>query len=225
MRKAPSSLRSIPESWALGDFLRANEEMRLEPTGIEAAAISGRLSFRARGDAGEVEDGYDVTILLPLASPNDGYPTVFEAGGRIPKAFHHLTDGSLCLGSPTRLRLLVVRNPRIDFFVEKALIPYLYGRSCYERTGQMPLGELAHGRLGIGRDLIALFHMPRGTSAGELLEVASLRRRQANKRRCPCGSGRRLGKCHNLEVNRMRTELPRRWFAEQSGFFFGAAAA
>ena len=39
--------------------------------------------------------------------------------------------------------------------------------------------------------------------------LASMLRRRANKRPCPCGSGRRLGRCHNRKVNALRDRVGR----------------
>jgi hypothetical protein len=47
---------------------------------------------------------------------------------------------------------------------------------------------------------------------GEFVRLAALRRREANKHPCPCGSGRRLGRCHNRRVNHLRGRLGRSWF-------------
>ena len=39
--------------------------------------------------------------------------------------------------------------------------------------------------------------------------LAAMKRRLANKRPCPCGSGRRLGRCHNRRVNTLRNQVGR----------------
>jgi hypothetical protein len=39
-----------------------------------------------------------------------------------------------------------------------------------------------------------------------------MKKRQANKLPCPCNSGRRVGQCHHLEINRLRNKLGRSWF-------------
>lgn len=213
----------IPEEWGLTDALIAHPGLKLVPIGGEHVVLGGELRFTAAGvDTPLIEDSYSVELRIPRGHPTRDLPQVFETAGRIPRDYHHLSDGSLCLGAPTRLRLIALRNPSISDFIAKAVIPYLYSRSHFERFGQMPFGELAHGNLGLERDLIALLRMPMGTRVDHLLEACSMRKRNANKRACPCGSGFRLGRCHNREINRARAQFGRPWFAGQSRQLFGA---
>jgi hypothetical protein len=41
--------------------------------------------------------------------------------------------------------------------------------------------------------------------------LLTIHKRIANKRRCPCGSGNRAGRCHNKKLNLWRTRLGRRF--------------
>lgn len=220
-----ASAHAIPESWALKDVLLENPGFALVPGRHEGVVIAG--DFRFVGSAPgrpEIEDAYSIELQIPRTYPSAGFPQLFETAGRIPPNYHTNPDRSLCLGSPTRLRAIVLRNPRIDTFIKAAVVPFLYGRSHFERYGFMPFGELAHGNDGLTKDFVALMRMPAGTDVKRLLVLASMRRRQANKLGCACGSGQRLGSCHNLSVNAARTEFGRRWFAEQSMQIFGGIA-
>jgi hypothetical protein len=118
----------------------------------------------------------------------------------------------LCLGSPTRLRLMVLRSPTLLSFVERCVIPYLYGRSYYEWHGEMPFGELKHGRKGIVKDLAELFGAKTDVSAIGYARLAAMRKRSANKEQWPCGSGHRLGRYNRGMVNEFRRRLGRFWF-------------
>ena len=51
-----------------------------------------------------------------------------------------------------------------------------------------------------------------GESVGEFVRLTAMRKRHANKQACPCGSGRRLGRCHHRRINTLREQLGRRWF-------------
>ena len=90
-----------------------------------------------------------------------------EIGGRIPRSFHKLNNAELCLGAPTRLQLIVAESPSVLRFVERCVIPYLYGYSHFERHGVMPFGELKHGAEGVREDLASLFGTERAESVGE----------------------------------------------------------
>jgi hypothetical protein len=225
VKHEPSPHR-IPEEWGLTHALIEHPGLKLIPRGGDNVLLAGELRFAAKGaDATVIEDSYSVELRIPRSHPMRELPQAFETGGRIPNDYHHLADGSLCLGSPTRLRLIVLRSPTISDFIAQAVIPYFYSRSYYERFGQMPFGELAHGNLGLTRDLISMLRMPMGTRVDQLLDVCSMRKRHANKRACPCGSGLRLGKCHNREVNSARAQFGRSWFAGQSMQLFGAPSS
>ena len=222
---APGSPHEIPASWRLTDALLAYPALSIIPGGVADVVLAGEIAFAATGPRKVlIEDVYSLTIEIPRDFPARGLPRVLETGGRIPKDYHQLEDGSLCLGSSTRLRLLACQDPTVGGFIERAVVPYLYGRSYFERFGQMPFGELAHGRRGVEQDLRALFLMPPAAGVDAILEVAALRRRTANKRPCPCSSGRRLGRCHHVTVNRMRAILGRSWFEGQALHLFGRHA-
>jgi hypothetical protein len=45
------------------------------------------------------------------------------------------------------------------------------------------------------------------------VRLLTMKKRTANKLPCPCGSGDRLGRCHNRIINRVRSKLGRGWFS------------
>jgi hypothetical protein len=75
-----------------------------------------------------VTDEYQIEITVPLEFPR-AVPAVRETAGRIPPTYHTLADGTLCLGSPTRLRLIASESRTLPRFVERCVIPYLVGRT------------------------------------------------------------------------------------------------
>ena len=206
------SLHQRLDRWRLEELLQKYRGLRLRPSAGNQLRIVGAFEFQATAAGKEaINDSYDVEILLLEEFPNK-IPTINEIGGRIPRTFHKLEDGSLCLGSPTRLRLMLFETPTLLAFVERALIPYLYSRSYYERHGTMPFGELEHGVKGLLQDVADLFLASGDDAAIEYVRVSAMTRRQANKERCPCSSGRRLGTCHHRSVNMLRDRLGRAWF-------------
>jgi len=98
------------------------------------------------------EDTYRIELRVPAGFPT-AVPTVLETGGRILKTYHKLTDGSLCLAAPTELRLKLGPASTLSGFVERFVIPYLFGYSHYAKTGVAPFGELEHGREGLRQHL------------------------------------------------------------------------
>jgi hypothetical protein len=211
---ATETLRDRIARWRVTDVLAKYPGLRLTNATDGGVQIAGVLTFLAQQPGTEcLQDEYHIQLVVPRAFPN-AIPLVRETGGRIPPGFHTLTDGSLCLGSPTRLRLHLVNDPTLLGFVERCIIPYLYGRTYFERNKTMPLGELDHGTPGIRQDLALLFGTTRTGRVEDFARLTALKKRHANKRPCPCGSGYRLGRCHHRHVNTLRRKLGRFWFRQ-----------
>ena len=196
-------------------MLCAYPGLSLKPITNGLIRLAGTLSFSADAPGLEqIDDAFDLDIAVPAGFPR-ALPIVRETGGRIPEDFHTVDDGSLCLGSPTQQQLALIDDRTLPGFVRACIVPYLYGFSYHQKHGRMPFGELDHGMEGIRRDFAALFEVSNEHEAEEMVKLAGMKKRFANKQVCPCGSGRRLGKCHNRRVNQLREELGRPWFVEQ----------
>lgn len=212
----------MPESVAerfrrseIAELLARYPGLRLVPSGSMTLRVEGTLRFCANGTKTEViEDGYDVRVEAPETFP-ERMALAWETGGRIPSDYHKLTNGALCLGSRVRLRLQMGGSPSLLRFVERCVIPYLYGYSYSVKHGAPPFGELAHGELGSLQDLAGLLEVEDLDVAFRYCTLAATKRRRANKQPCPCGSGRRLGRCHGRRVNALRKRVGRAVLASE----------
>src|SRR5215475_4692873 len=159
----------------------------------------------------QISDCYKVELRIPDDFPRR-VPAVFETGGRIPLSYHHLQDGSLCLGSETRIRFILSGGLSLPAFVDRCVIPYLYRYSHLKEYGEAPFEDLAHGVDGIKEDLRML--LGRGVESDVLAFVGlvAMKKREAKKEWCPCGSHARVGRCHNRSINIWRKRLGRQWF-------------
>lgn len=185
--------------------------LRIVP-GASDLVLRGRLAFTAQiSGKAQISDCYQIEFRIPETFPRK-VPGVFETGGRIPLSYHHLQDGSLCLGSETRLRLMLSEGLSLVGFIDRCLIPYLYRFSYLETRGEAPSEDLEHGVNGIREDLRQLLGVKRESEVLPFIRVLGMRKRHANKQRCPCGSGDRVGRCHNRQLNRLRKLLGRYWF-------------
>jgi hypothetical protein len=211
----------IPAGWGCTEFLAGYPEMTLEPAGNEGIRLTGSFRFSAScAEAATVlEDQFQIAIHVPRFFPRE-IPVVFETGGRIPRSpeFHVNSDGSLCLGSPVRLLAIVAGSPSILGFVDRTLVPFLFAASKSLTSGRsFPFGELPHGASGALADYQEMFGLATAPQAKKALEALSLKKRLANKRPCPCGCGRRLGKCRlRLKLNSLRNAASRSWFAREA---------
>lgn len=201
--------------WGLGECLTRHPGLCVVPTDAVELRLQGELLVNATGpDGTAIDDVFMVELDVPSHFPTTPASTR-EVGGRIPKDYHKLKGDRLCLGSPTAIRLELSKSPTLIGFVERLVVPYLFSFAFHERFGRMPYGELAHGPEGIRQHFAELFRLPSLASADEMVRLASLPKRVANKQACPCGGGRRLGRCHHLIVNRYRKRLGRAWFRSE----------
>jgi hypothetical protein len=197
--------------WRVGELLQRHPGLRIAPSRDDSLHFHGTLEFHLQGPKGDpIHDKYEIQFVVPPKFPA-ALPRALETGARIPPSFHHFVDGSLCLGAPTELRLRLDQSPNLTTYVDEFLVPYLFGHAYFQLYGQLPFGELAHGDAGIAEYLCGLLGANDSEAARKLLRLAALKRRDANKLACPCGSGRRLEHCHNQEVDELRAQHGRRW--------------
>lgn len=203
------SASAIPPSWQLAEALSRQPGLTLAPSLSSDVLIEGELRCHRVGpDDVVIDDHYAVAIELPRGFPR-ALPRVFETQDRVPPTFHRNPDRSLCLGSPIAIRFAIEEEPTVNGFIDRVIIPYLYSHAYFVRFGRMPFGELAHGAAGLEDDVRRIFRLPSDTNAEEFLRLASLKRRHANKHRCPCRSGMRVGRCHAVAVHQARRRLGR----------------
>lgn len=183
----------------LESFLKRHPEMSIVPSNYEGTIIEGEFFFSATYlQDKQINDSFRLKIEIPKFFPKE-IPRVTEIGGKIPRHidFHVFSDDdTLCLGSPLRLRKCLNEFPTIQGFIEKCLVPYLYSMSLHIKTGEAFIfSELSHGIKGLLDDYKDMFHVETNEQAILILELLTLKKRESNKRGCPCGCGRRVGKC------------------------------
>jgi len=178
--------------------------------------VEGSLQFNAQyRDPEIISDCYDVRIHIDPDFPHS-LPRAWEIGHRIPRDYHtYGNDDSLCLGSPLRLLIALGKCPTLVGYVKSCLIPYLYRHSYLERYGRAPFGQLDHGEAGVLREYEGFFGVNGSEACLEMLRLLGLKKRVANKERCPCGSGRRVGECHHKTLKRLREAASPSWFRRE----------
>lgn len=103
------------------ELLRKYPELRLQPTKRDETIIAGSLKFSAQTrDQKLIFDRYEISVSVPSDYPKT-IPLVQETAMRIPRDFHKLDSGHLCLGSPTRLRMILAETPSLLSFLSDAL--------------------------------------------------------------------------------------------------------
>jgi hypothetical protein len=210
------SMRGQLLSWGVPALLGRHPGLRVIPDDHSALLLRGRVTFVAAGVGLEtLTDTYSISIRVPRRFPQ-AFPQVRDEGHRIDPKYHRLDDGSFCLGSPVRLRLQFARSPDLLTFFNELVIPFLYGYSYHEKYGRPAFGELDHGDQGLVDDFKSLFGLSSAVGCATMLGLIGMKKRVANKRPCPCGRGRRLGRCHWEQVQDFRRRLGRRWCRTQA---------
>ena len=176
----------------------------------EETVISGPLCFSSTPDGLEnICEIFNIELHVPN-NYTTCLPCIIETDGRIGKDFHHLNDdGTLCLAVPMEARRIFQENPSLLGFIDKLVVPYLYGYCYWYKHGKMPFDEAQHGASGIieyykdvfnpqikDRDFIrALYNIYRYGYRGH--------------HPCPCGSGKIIRKCHSVEVKQLSDNVYR----------------
>ena len=193
--------------------------MAVRPTKSLNLVLRGKFVFTARTESKpEITDAYMLRIEIPSGFPKN-LPQVTELGNKIPRNgnYHVNGDGTLCLGSPLRLLLRLSKNPTVGGYASDCLVPYLYAIS-HKLTfgGELPFSELGHGTPGMLQDYVDLFSVKGPEQARLALRMLGLKKRRANKHLCPCGCGKKLGKCRfHYKINEFRKLASRAWFKAQ----------
>lgn len=195
-------------------LLDAWPRLRRRPGGnAGVCTLAGPFGFQlAPHGLPAITDTYSLRLEIPLNAP-DALIAVFEEGGRLRKHpdEHINIDGSFCLGSPLRLRLLLRESGGLVSFLDSCLVPFLYA-ATWRSQGNVgyPFRELPHYGPGLIEDYGTLLGIPGHRPIAVALALLAMRRRVANKRGCPCGGGNRLGtcRCHH-RFNVLRALAPR----------------
>ena len=202
----------------LAEFLLEYPLMAVRPVNDYWLTLTGEFDLAATYDSYTVRDSFELTIFVPFGFPQV-VPMVLELGGCIPKGggYHVNPDGTLCLGSPLRLLLKIHKTGDLTGFAKECLIPYLFAISKkLKEGGNLVFSELGHGDEGILSDYQDIFGLKAPLQVVTVLKALTLKKRRANKRPCPCGCGRRLGRCpFNKKVKIFRALASRSWYTSQ----------
>lgn len=195
-------------------FLLEYSEFSIKPTVNDYLVLSGEIKRSIRFKEYEpLEISYSLTILIPADYPFN-LPIVYENKNQIEKiSSNHINpDGSFCLGSPIRLKLVLKKSVDFKAFFESCVLPYLYAVTINQENGQgFVFGELEHGNEGLVSDFKNLFHLQTEENIYQMLKVLANKKKRANKMDCPCGCSKRVTQCKYFDyVIKMRKTFPRK---------------
>lgn len=157
-------------------------------------------------------DRYLVEIELSKKSPT-GLPIVREVGKRIPRIPHrHMNaDGTACVVLPDAFWHENPDGMNLLDFLKGPLRGYLASQSLVELgvSDPWPSGEWAHGVDGLIEFYAKLLGSKDSKIILQYLEIIA-RVKLKGHWRCPCGSGKKLRKCHGATIEQLRSRIPRK---------------
>lgn len=173
--------------------------LRLVQNGSDTL-LTGSLHFSASVEGKEtITANYDVKISVPYSYPED-LPTVFPSVYSLDKRFEHTNpDGSFCLAVPLEERELFEIEPSLLGFINNLVVPFLYGYSYFLKYGEHPFEEREHGNKGILNFYLERFKSRDARTVLTSLYKFAVHGYRAHEK-CPCGSGKKVLKCHNTEL-------------------------
>ena len=112
--------------------------------------VSGSLPFEASAEGFEsISECFDIELVISVDYP-EILPSVRETGQKIDGGYEHINEsGTLCLGVPIEERRLFLEQPSLLGFVNRLLIPYLFGYCYWKQNKTHPFDEYEHGTKGI----------------------------------------------------------------------------
>ena len=158
--------------------------------------LSGTLDFKASADGLEtITASFEIELSIPHVFPHR-LLRAKEIGGRIETGYEHLNpDGTLCLAVPIEQRRVFLEQPTLLGFVDRLLVPYLYGYCFWRKHGYHPFNEAAHGYEGILRHYVDTLSL-RGSLQALAVICFLFEHGYRGHHDCPCGSGRIVRACH-----------------------------
>jgi hypothetical protein len=158
--------------------------------------ISGTLPFEASAAGLEtITDEFEIELRIAHVSPNT-LPRARETAGRIERTYQHInSDRTLCLAVPVEQLRIFFEQPSLIGFVNRLVIPYLYGYCYWKKHGWHPFDEQKHGQEGIVQHYIDSLNL-----ADELTALAVVcflfEHGYRGHHACPCGSRFKVRNCH-----------------------------
>lgn len=154
--------------------------------------IAGTILF----DYNNIKDKYDIEINISNNYPKT-IPLVCETKGKIPKDWHHNGE-YFCLETPFGVWEIFRKQETLLNFVDNLVVPYLFSYSYFKKTGDSSK-EHAHEARGVLDDYKKRFNIKDDLLAFKLLRIL-VEHDYRGHASCPCGSGKKLRKCHGKYI-------------------------
>jgi len=167
-----------------------------------------RGTFPIVSPTGRVLDRWAIEIELPAGYPED-LPIVRELENRIPwqRKFHVEDDGRACVLLPEERLLVFPEGATFVEYLRGPCLSFFLGQSLVASGEDWPFGEWAHGSDGVWQFYQELLDTTDKDELRRYLEALSKPMYRGHLP-CPCGSAKKLRKCHGERVQAIRMQVP-----------------
>lgn len=189
------------------DVERAYPHLRFS---VDNSRITIKGSIAISDDRG-VLDRFFVEIQIDEPYP-DLVPRVYEVGDRIPRTRdRHCYDdtGSACLFLLEERWKIWPVGSTLKSLLDGPVCNYFISQAVFERDGEWPFDEWAHGFLGQKQYYKETFGTDDPVKARKYFDYLVSKKVKPHWP-CACGSGRELRACHFALLRTLRARIPRR---------------
>lgn len=144
----------------------------------------------------------DYSICANIYSDEINTPLIKETSGKIDVSYSHINhDGTLCLAVDAEILDECVSESGFDCekWFDDFVISYFFSYEYFKKYGICPFGERKHGANGILEYYQQKYCVDTPQKAFSLLEY-TVNHRYRGHLMCPCKSGKRIKKCHCVEL-------------------------
>lgn len=156
--------------------------------------------------------GFSVDLRIPDDYP-EGIPQLICRREEVPwiEDRHVVGSGAACLCVSSEYRLHWPRGSDLTDFFNCFVVPYFARQAYYQTHGQWPPGqERSHGAAGIVEsfsDTLSELGSPCVATIDRFLIVLASPGHPKGSDPCPCGSGKKIRKCHRRLVWALRNRV------------------
>ena len=144
----------------------------------------------------------DFSIYAEMYFDENIAPIIKETSGKVNSTFPHVNpNGTLCLAVETEILTECTTSQGFDVLMwfDKFVLPFFYSFEDYKANKLYPFGERRHGAVGILEFYQEIFRENDAQKALALLKYIAYGRYRGHLS-CPCGSGKRIRKCHSKAI-------------------------
>lgn len=165
--------------------------------------IEGNVRIYATNEDVPLIDDFTIIIEVPTGFPSE-LPIIKETSNKIPKSFEHVNiDKSLCLGIETEIKIKFMKNPTLLNWFQTFVVNYFYSVMYYNKYGRIPYGERLHGIKGIIQFYVEFFNVDSIQKIYDILNAIEMGKTK-DYYKCPCGSLKKIRKCHLNQINLLK---------------------